>query len=198
MRIRTDCFTLIISPLFFIVVTLLLTLSSDSTVIIALFSSVLHECGHLFALMHYGSEIKSVTLSFYGMKIIRENEMSLRFSKEIAVCLAGVTVNFILCFLFFFLHLFFDKTLLLKVFAVNLVLGVFNALPVYSLDGGRAVLCILKSRFEITKCERIMKIISALTLIPVLALSAFLLFNNGNFTLFLCSVYLLISSFFSE
>jgi len=198
MRIKTDYFLLIISPLFFTVVTLLLTFSVDSTVIIALVSSVLHECGHLIMLLHFGCEVKSVTLSFYGMKILRKNEMQLRFSREIAVCLAGVTVNFAVCLLCLLLHLFISGELLLKISAVNLILGLFNILPVYSLDGSRAMECILKSRLEFSKSEKIMKTVCAFTLVPVFLFSIFLIQKNGNFTLFLCAIYLLITAIINE
>ncbi|MBE6834629.1 MAG: hypothetical protein E7515_00070 [Ruminococcaceae bacterium] len=195
MKFRTKYFLLVISPLFFAVITVVLTLISEPTVIIALVSSVLHECGHLFVLLRFKSEIKSVTLSFYGMKIIRQNEIGLSLKKEIAVCFAGITVNFIICVLFFLVYQFYKYELLLKISAVNFILGFFNALPVYSLDGGRGLNCFLNTRFDIIKSEKISKMISLFVISPMIALSVYYLVKYSNFTLLICCIYLLASSY---
>ena len=195
MKIKTKHFLLVLSPLFFAVITLLLTFSVDSVVIITLLSSVLHELGHLILLVKYGCKIKSVTLSYYGMKIIRENEISLDFGKEIAVCLSGVTVNLVISILFTVFYLTFKNQFLLKVSVVNLILGLFNLLPVGLLDGARALSCFLKYRFDLSKSEKMLKAISICVLIPIIILSFFLLKLNGNFTLLICSVYLAVSTY---
>ncbi len=195
MKIKTKHFLLVLSPLFFAVITLLFTYSVDSVVLIALLSSIMHELGHLILLIKYGCKIKSVTLSYYGMKIIRENEISLDFRKEIAVCLSGVTVNLVISILFTVFYIAFKNQTLLKVSAVNLILGLFNLLPVGALDGARALSCMLKYRFELSKSEKVLKTISICILIPVILLSLYLLKQSGNFTLLICSVYLAASTY---
>ena len=195
MKIQTDRFDLILSPLFFAVITLLLTFSVDSTVLIALISSILHEYGHLLVLLKLGCEIKSVTLSFYGMKILRQGETKLDLKKEITVCLAGVTVNFFLCVLSFLFGFIFESQLLIKIFSVNLILGIFNSLPVFSLDGGRAFLNLLECRFDIIKSEKILRIISFVFLGFITVSGIILFIKNGNFTLLVCCIYILFSYF---
>ncbi len=194
MKKQTKYFLLEISPLFFACIALLMTFSVDSTVLIALLSSALHECGHLAVLLYFGSEIKSVTLSFYGMKIVRQGEMTLSFKKETAVCLAGVAVNLTLFFIFLILNILFKKPFFIKISAVNLILGAFNSLPVFSFDGGRVLECVLKNRYDLEKSERILKKVSVLTILPITAFGIFLFIKNGNFTLLLCAVYMLVSS----
>ncbi|MCR4563081.1 MAG: hypothetical protein K5755_00370 [Clostridiales bacterium] len=195
MKIKTKRFLLIINPLFFAVITLLLTFSVNSTVIITLISGALHECGHLIALIKYKAGIKSVTLSFYGMKIIRESEMTLNYKKEIAVSLSGVAVNFLLSAVFLIINAIYENQLFLTVSAVNLILGVFNLLPAGKLDGARALACIMKRRFDLTKSGLILKSACALVIIPVLLLGLYILKTSGNFSLLICCLYIILSSF---
>ena len=194
MDLRTNRFLIHISPLFFAAVTLLFTVSENRTVLIALASSVLHECGHLALLLYFGCKIKSVTLSFYGMRLIRENEMELDFSRETAVCIAGVTVNFVIFSVFLVAYAALKKQILIEISAVNLVLALFNFLPVYFLDGGRVLECLLKSRFDLEKSEKILNAVSVSALLPVYASGVILYAKNGNFTLLLCAAYLTAAS----
>ena len=194
MDIKTGKFPIHISPLFFASVTLLFTVSENRTVLIALVSSVLHECGHLALLLFFGCKIRSVTLSFYGMKLVRENETELDFSRETAVCIAGVTVNFIIFSVFLAAYAVFGKKVFIEISAVNLVLALFNFLPVFFLDGGRVLECLLKSRFELEKSEKILNAVSVVSLLPVYAAGIFLFVKKGNFTLLLCAVYLTAAS----
>lgn len=195
MRLKTERFVIIISPLFFAVITALLTFSADMTVITALASSILHECGHLIMLLSFNCEIKSITLSFYGMRILRQGEIKLGLKKEIAVCLAGVTVNFFLFVAFLLLYILFKNQLLLKISAVNLILGAFNSLPVFYLDGGRALLGVLECRYDVDRSEKILRIVSFSVLVPILVFGIILYLKSGNFTLLICCVYILFSSF---
>ena len=126
---------------------------------------------------------------------IRENEISLGFKKEIAVCLAGVTVNFLLCVLLFLAHLKINSPLLINASAVNLILGLFNSLPVGNLDGGRAFGFYLNERLSQRQCEAVLKITSAAILIPVFLFGIFIMYSKGNFTLLICCLYLVFSSF---
>ena len=193
MRIRTKYFLLYVSPLFFAVITALLTFPTASAVLFSLIISVLHECGHLALLIFYGCGIKSVTLSYYGMKILRQDEMKLSLKKEIAVCLAGVTVNFFLSAVFAVLYYAAGNETALKISYISLILGLFNLLPFFSSDGGRALGAFLEYKYGLTESEKALKVISFSTLIPVTASGVFLLVKNGNFTLLICSLYMLIS-----
>jgi stage IV sporulation protein FB len=184
-----------ISPLFFAVIAFLLVMQSDGTVTVALVSSIFHECGHLAVCLFFGSRIKSITLSFYGMKIIRQNELELSFFKEIAVSLAGVAVNFSVCIAFLVLYAVFPQQVFQKVAAVNFLLGFFNCLPVFSLDGGRAFLYFLNLRYPYEKSEKILKIISAVIIVPVFFFGIILSVCNRNFTLLICALYLAAGSF---
>lgn len=184
-----------ISPLFFAVIVIILSFRPDSPVLIVILSSILHELSHIAALTIFGCLPKEVTLSFYGMKMIKSSDLSLSFSQEIIVYSAGCAVNFMIFALFAVINLFFPNEIYLKISAVNMILGVFNLLPVFSLDGGKVLEFALKKHFTQVKSEKILNAVSFCFIIPLYFFGFFTLIKTrSNFTLLICALYLTISS----
>ncbi len=129
--------------------------------------SVLHELGHLAALLIFGAEIKEIDLSFFGFGIRHDSKLS--NLQEAAMLLCGPFVN--LC-LFAALR---DE--------INLALFVLNMQPVYPLDGGRLLLLAFPNSG---------RKISTFLLIILLIFSILLLVKFRVFSLLLISVYLLL------
>ncbi len=93
-----------------------------------LMSAGLHECGHIVALRF--SKLKIHSLRFTAGGVILETS-PLSYRHELVVSLAGPTVNVLLLFL---------TARSYPLFAlVNLCLLLYNMLPLYPLDGGRAL-----------------------------------------------------------
>ena len=116
---------------FLAVLTLCILLYSEKIIIISVISSLLHECGHIAAIRINGVKIKEVRIYGGGMKITREVSY-LPFAKELLITFAGVLVNFCLCI--------FSCCCFKTVFSVNLVMLIFNLLPIGCLDGARALM----------------------------------------------------------
>ena len=55
-------------------VTLTLILDESGAGALALFCCIIHEIGHIVCLLLFGEKPKSVTLSFYGIKLERSGE----------------------------------------------------------------------------------------------------------------------------
>lgn len=95
-------------------------------------SALCHELGHLTALKFVGAEVERIRLTAFGAEI-RADTRYLSYGREIFCTLAGPAVNLILA------------VVLARVAGdylmagANLFLGVFNLLPLPSLDGGRAL-----------------------------------------------------------
>ena len=104
-------------------------------------SVLLHELGHSFIALREGVKIKSITLFLHGGIAIKEKECETALS-SLRVAVAGPLVSVFLTLFFFgsFQFLLSPGSMLSTVFSqlgrINLLLSVFNLLPVLPLDGG--------------------------------------------------------------
>jgi Zn-dependent protease/CBS domain-containing protein len=108
-----------------------------------LFVSVaLHELAHSFIALRYRLPIVSITLYIFGgvsqMKAEPPDP-----GAEFRIAVAGPLSSFVLSFLFFLLHFAVTgelaKAFFLYLAQINLILGVFNLIPGFPMDGGRVV-----------------------------------------------------------
>ncbi len=139
-----------VSPLFFAVLTLVLISDKTGISLFAALFSALHEAGHILALICGKISPKSFDITLFGIHILLPENLST--VEKCLVLMSGFTVNFLLAALF----LSFGKT----VFAViNIVLGIFTALPLPSTDGG-AIFKTILDEYSNQKGERIFKFVS--------------------------------------
>lgn len=108
-----------------------------------LFASVLaHELGHSLVAQRRGIPVKSITLFLFGgaANISKEAETP---PAELFMALSGPAVSFALGGIFWALYYFtYDSAELVSAISlylsqVNLILGIFNMVPGFPLDGGR-------------------------------------------------------------
>jgi Zn-dependent protease len=113
---------------------------------IALFISILlHELSHSTVALRQGLEIKSITLFFFGgVSQIEENTKSP--SNELKMAIAGplmsLLIGAILYIIYYLLGSFGPaavRALLQYVGLVNMLLGFFNLVPAFPMDGGRVL-----------------------------------------------------------
>ncbi len=145
-----------------------LLLEADNLLELLIFSS-LHEIGHLAALYISGGKADEIKLSFYGFAI--KYSVKLKRNREFLVLLAGPAVNLVLFILF--------RN------GINLMLFLFNILPIYPLDGGRIL------NLYMIKVNRY---ISFIFLFFLFCLSFYLLFKFGVFSMLLICFYLTVYS----
>ena len=142
---------------FFWVLAILLCFDFRQEIRLALAFSVLHEFGHLTAIIISGRRPKLIGFGLFGMTIVRRSDMSCNYSAEIFTALAGPLVNVLFSSIFYCAFKSSGKPVFMTAFAVNFLIAAFNLMPVFSLDGGRALECTLKMCFEAQKAERILK-----------------------------------------
>lgn len=137
---------------------------------------LLHELGHALVARHWGIETEKIVLYPIGGGAFLER-MPEEARQEITIALAGPAVNFFLAALMapviwfggnehflLILRLFiqpdgaiilFDASiweyLLVVFFVLNLMLGAFNLIPAFPLDGGRVLRAMLSRYFSRTK-----------------------------------------------
>ena len=120
---------------------------------------VLHEFGHSLQVLRYGIPVRDIVLLPIGgmarMERIPENPW-----QEIIVAISGPLVNFALAALLFGVLMIRGglggvDDFVTQLLAINLILGVFNLIPAFPMDGGRILRGLLAVRLPYLKATRI-------------------------------------------
>jgi Zn-dependent protease/CBS domain-containing protein len=105
---------------------------------------LLHELGHSFTARSLGLPVNTITLYIFGgVSSLTQEPKSPRI--EFLVTIAGPLVSLILAGIFYLLHAAAGSAssevvaVLGYLASVNLILGLFNLIPAYPLDGGRVL-----------------------------------------------------------
>jgi len=128
---------------------------------------VLHEFGHSLQVKRYGIRVRDVVLLPIGgmARVDRIPEVPLQ---EIVVAISGPLVNFVLAAGIFGLMIVLDKPIgpepdyLTSLFVINLVLGVFNLIPAYPMDGGRILRGLLAFKLPYLRATRYATVVGQL------------------------------------
>lgn len=181
-----------ISFTFFALILLFISLNKSQNILPALLCSFLHECGHFAVLLFSNEEVCEFHIGMFGANIIKKENLKTDFKKEFLINIAGPVVNLIIALLF----LIFNNK---KYVYINLIIAFFNLLPIYSLDGGKALSSILNMYFDENKSTAIITIVSYFISVPLIIFSfVLLLTNKGNIQLFILSVYILLTLIFKK
>jgi Zn-dependent protease len=112
---------------------------------------VLHELGHALMARRFGVRTRDITLYPIG-GVARLESMPRRPYQELLVAMAGPAVNGVLLGAAVLLRSQVPATrdveLLHEFMTWNLMLGLFNLLPAFPMDGGRVVRALLAMRFD--------------------------------------------------
>ena len=109
-----------------------------------------HELGHLVAGVILGLRVKSINIMPFGISINFEDYSNKYVAKKIIIAIAGPLVNLSLVLLGVFNDWNED------VIYSNILIGMFNLIPLYPLDGGR----ILKYIIQLTSSSKDAEIIT--------------------------------------
>lgn len=177
-------------------VTLLMCFNTGDEIRCGILFSLLHEFGHLFAIVACGERPETVRFGIFGMTIVRKSDITQDYKKEFITAISGPLMNFFLFLIFVVCYAVFKREILLKSAVINLVIGLFNITPVFSLDGGRALESVLSQKLPRDRCEKAVKAVSAAFLVPMTALGFYILIKSGyNFTFLAISIYLTVMLF---
>lgn len=120
---------------------------------------VLHEFGHSLQVMRYGIHVRDIVLLPIG-GMARAERIPDNPWQEIVVAISGPLVNFALAAVFFAIlwiangPFALGESILGDLLAINLVLGVFNLVPAFPMDGGRIFRGLLATRLPYLRATR--------------------------------------------
>lgn len=174
----------------------LLVFNMNDSIRLGILFSLIHEIGHLTAITAFKEKPERISFGLFGMTIVRKNDLTQNYRKEFFTALAGPFMNFIIALIFYVVNLKYSNELNQKIIIVNLIIGLFNMMPVFALDGGRALESVLKMHFSENTGEKILKLVSFITLVIMMSFGFYILISTGyNFTFLAISIYLTVLLF---
>ncbi len=150
-----------------------------------LLAALMHELGHIIAILTLGVGIRRIRILPYGFEIYTARTYR-SFFEESVVSLAGCAVN-LMTFALLFRFGGFAEMLA----SSSLALGILNALPIIGLDGGTFLLSLISNFALPDRAEKICRVISFATLISLWIPAAYIFLVSGyNYSLFVMCIWL--------
>lgn len=160
----------------------------------------LHELGHLFAGILLGFKPQSLKLNALGLSVnfkVNTKDYNSKLKngnilavKKLMIAISGPLVNFLLVFLFSLFNgkIFgIEKNILIY---SNLLIGLFNLIPIYPLDGGRIVKNILHISSGLEDTYSYMSLISFISIVFLTVFSSIMIIYLKNIAILLIIGYL--------
>ena len=167
-----------ISFLFVAIIALMLATDRTGLLLPSLFAVTIHEVAHLFAMWLVDLAPKRIRLIPASVQIVRKFGAS--FKNEIFIALMGPAANLLLFAVLYFNFLSFGNVMVQYYALINLVVGVFNLIPVVGLDGGTVLLELLSRKMDYSRATAILKIITLIVCVTCFVLAIFM-FIKGKF-----------------
>lgn len=185
--------------IFFFVIIFTLTRQIGLYGILMLFA-FLHELGHLFAGIVLGFKPHSLSINPLGLAInfkIRAEDYNKKIKygnllalKKLIIAFAGPAVNFVLVIFFTFLDI--ELIKINKEFLVyaNILIALFNMIPIYPLDGGRILKHLLHIITGLKNTYNYTNLISNISIIILTIFSSIIIFYLKNISILFIIGYL--------
>ena len=182
-----------ISFLFAAVITAMLVFDRTGFILPLLFAVLVHELGHLAAMWVLDCAPKRIRLVPAAVEITTKLPSGGKY--EIFIALCGPAINLLLFATLFVNYLAFGNEGYLTVGLINLLIGLFNLLPVTGLDGGTVLFNILCRKAEPSRAALIMRIINFSVALAALVIAVTLCFKGQfNLSFFILALYLTVMS----
>lgn len=162
-------------------------------------ATIIHESGHLLLMYLLKFPPSEIKLKPFGIDIVERSEKKIGYGKDALISIAGPFMNLLFFLLSGWLAINSGSLYLFYLSASNLVLAIFNLLPIETLDGGQAIYSLLCLKFQEKTVERIIRILSVSVLLPLFITALLVLFRSKyNFTLLFVSIYLFFLFFMKD
>lgn len=155
-----------------------------------MFFSFFHEIGHILIGLILKVKLEKIEIMPFGFSanFIYNYEDKYYNIKEILIILAGPLTSGILAILSYYIQ-FINITVQQAIYA-NLLIMIFNLIPLYPLDGGRILKRILHIKFGTVKTELLITKITEINLIILTIMSSILVYYYKNIAIFFICIFL--------
>lgn len=185
-----------ISPLFAVMLSLILLVDRTGIMLFGILSVVIHESGHLVFMYLTKKHPEKVVFQLGG--IIISSQKSASYNSELLIALGGCLFNFFASLASGLIYLYSRNEMLFIFSAANFGLMLFNLMPINSLDGMDIIKFSLLKNYSMEKVKSVCNIISVCFLAAVSLLSVYSVVKFGlNPTILICLLYLLILTLIS-
>ena len=168
-----------------------LTRQIEVYALIMLFA-LIHEMGHLIAGLILGLKPQKINIMPLGFSIMFEEYKSIeRLNiKKAMIAIAGPITNLIIILLTFVLQVYISDYIAEMIIYANLLICIFNLLPIYPLDGGRIINSILNIRVGLKESMIITNKVSNIVIVLLTILASILILYIQNLAVFFIICYL--------
>ena len=189
-----------VHPLFFVLGFFYALKGEIFIFIICSATAVIHELGHSFVSASLGYRLNKITLMPFGA-VVSGNIEGLNFGDQIKIALAGPFINFAISLFFIALWWIYPNCYAYTdvIVGSNLSMAIVNLLPIYPLDGGRIIFCLLAQKFGYNKAFTFCKILGGAFSV-LLSVAFVVCIVNGifNFSLFFFALFVCFGTFSRE
>ena len=162
-------------------VTAVLLLDREYRILCCFFAAAVHELGHVMMMRLCKVRVRRVRLRLFDTLIEADDAPTV--SADVLITLGGPLANLVFAAVLCPFSLRFGLP--------HLALGIFNLLPVMSLDGGCLLSIFLLMKYSPRVSDTVIKATTFVILLPLMTAGMFVLFNSGyNYSLLFCSLYL--------
>lgn len=182
-----------VSPAVLLLLTIFIWLSSAALLAAVLLAALCHELGHYLTLQFLGGRVESITITALGAEMQIAPDSRLSYGGELLATVAGPAVNLILALMMALWGRCVPIFYLLA--GVQLLLGLFNLLPIAPLDGGSILWLVIAWFTEPYTADRAAADVGLATAVFLLAVTAMLISRTGGggFLIFMALWLLMVS-----
>ena len=148
--------------------------------------ALIHELGHLFMGVLLGLKPTTLKIMPFGICIVfeRYEDIARIHVKKLLVAIAGPFVNLIIATIGIIINM------NLNIIYSNILIAIFNFLPIYPLDGGRILKEILNLKYPTTQLQGIIMKVSNITLLLLSCAVSILVLYIKNLGLIFVIIYM--------
>lgn len=181
MRIRIDLKILIFLFLFYIT-------NQMQIYLIIMFFSVIHELGHIMMGISLKMKPEKIEIMPCGLSVCFKVNQEYTEMKKLFVALAGPLVSLVLAILYTYVEPIYIESK--NAVYANLLILLFNLIPLYPLDGGRIIKEIIYLWLGEEQAITITNKISNITMIIITIISSIAVYYFKNIAIFLICIFL--------